>query len=586
MADFGQFKEGGPTGSLVTPKAAVTDTSTASLLGGLSQIAQTGGSILARQEQQAAAVSLDANKRSYLSALTSITQAQQTGQLPKSQAQAMIRQRYQQGLASGELPADEIRELTSDFLDVGAIVSKGTEEEQQRARVTNAAVDAGWVKPTMSPEERDAAVGAYQDFQVAGDKIKRASEELNLNNAQRRRKYQSALGEMSSAYSAKFKDDTQETLQALSSGEISQEMAVQELNTQWETIQSVIAPIGAEAGGDYAGAIVKPMQSMYQNAIKVANGEMSREIYQNQSQKDLAMATANLSGDPKVAKVMALSKMLPNADLLLTEQITSIVSDKMNKNSTEGGRVADLTDPEDFEDNEVYLGIVKNGIRSLQSGRAIEPQETEQEVHTNLVNVIKGVGQYGAQVDNPSELNQVLNLLADSNTGQYIKTKGGVPSEVSEEAKIVFTEAYKEPAIQAVLRKFESGTLGNLRTRADVQAGRQPKPIMGNVEVVFQGSGVVFRPVGNVLTKGVVQKFNKEVAPVLNRLIRIDAHLEGSTDYAKTFRENYESLFTPSVSSVQEQEGEQSAPEEGIEDVGEVPTALDSVIRDTYIVQS
>ena len=550
MADLSQFKEGGPIGSPVTPEAAVADTSGVVALESINKAVDIGLSLYSNKKEQDRKNSIEDSQRSYLSDLTAITQSQATGNIDKSTAQAMIRTKYQKALASGQIPTEELRKLTSDFLDVGAVVKEGTEEEQQQARITQAAIDSGWIKPDMTAEEQQVARTAYQDFQLAGQKLQRARDEMSYNREAAGFKQRAALGEGSAAMTQKFRGDVNSVLAALETGQISNEQAVMQLNRQWESVQAIIAGQGTEAGTDFLSNLAKPMQNMYENALKRANGEMSKEIYTNLAERNIAMATANLTGDPKTATVLALSKVVPNADVFLTREITSIVANNLGKNSNPEARPADLTDPENAKDTRTYLEILKTSMTKVQNGQALDSEATAEEVNNNLIQIFKGVGQYGASVSNPSELNDVVRFLSSSETGAFIEKQGGIPAEVSNEAKIVYTEAYRNPALQAALAEFKTATttvessIPGFSAQVAVDTARAIMP-------VFSGAGVTFMLDSSVpqqyrkAMQMKVKQLNKDVAPVMNRLIRMDAHMNGSTDYQKTYMDNFEDLFMP-----------------------------------------
>ena len=42
-------------------------------------------------------------------------------------------------------------------------------------------------------------------------------------------------------------------------------------------------------------------------------------------------------------------------------------------------------------------------------------------------------------------------------------------------------------------------------------------------------------------------KLNREVAPVLNKLIRLGSHLDGHTNYRRFFEQNYSEMFQTEV---------------------------------------
>ena len=582
MADLSQFREGGPIGSPVTPEAGVANTGGVVALQSLNQLASTGLSLLTKSRETQTKQAVETNKASYLQSLNTIASAQQMGEYDKRTSQAMIRQKYQQALGSGDIPVDDLRKLTSDFIDVGQVVKEGTQEEQRKAAAVQAAFDAKWITPNMSPQEIEQATANYFQFEQAGAKLKRQKEIAETGGVVRRNSQRIALGELNEAYTTKFRSDTQEVIRLMQTGQLSNEEAVQQLNTQWESIQSFISSQGSEAGSDFLTNMTAPMRSMYDNALKVADGSMSLKVYQNQVEKNIAMANLTMTGDPEIARIAAASRLLPNSDVLLTKPITDAVIRVMGQNSDPSKKPADLTDPDQKVATGDYFTTVRQNITSLREGTALDPEESQTQVDTNLMKIIEGVGFYGSAVESPSDLNQVIDFISDPSVGKYLQERGGVPADVAEEAKVMYTEAYRNPAIQAVVSEFESAktTINGMFPGSQVTLNT---PTADAIIPVFSGAGVRFLASPDVnpkFRKAIqmkVKQLNKDAAPTINRLIRTDAHLQGTTDYQKVYIDNFESLF-----SRQEQEEESVPSRPTPQETQEIPSSNVGAQDDEY----
>jgi hypothetical protein len=572
MADLGQFRAEGPSASPITPQQPVVDTSSLVATQTLGKIASVGFSLFSDSKKRDQAAAIESAKRDYSGQLVAITDAQAMGEIDQRTAQASIRKLLTHNLASGNLPADYLRSTTGEFLDLGQVVNKGTAQEQEQAKIRSAAVADGWVKPSMNPEETKTAINAYQDFTLAGNKLTRAKAQTDFDKTQRVNTQRVALSEMNVAYTQKFKGDINDTLAALSSGKLTGEQAVQELQAGWATIQSVVGSQGSEAGGEFLSNMTAPMKAMYESALKVADGTLGKTVYENQAAKNIAVARANITGDPETASIAAFTSMFQNSDLLLQKEINEQVIKFIGKNGDAAKRPVNLTDPDNRKDTEDYLSLFKDNVKSVLKGSAVDSEKTTIEAQTNLVQIVKGVGQYGASVDNPKELNAVFNTLADPATGRFLVQSGGVPADVAAEAKVVFTQAYRDPAIQAVLESFNNGQIKGISSTALGFDSISNNPVAASILPVFTGSGVTFvmdqsvKGVDQIAVRAKVKDLNKEAAPVLNRLIRLDAHLSGSTDYAKTYRDNYEESFLPPQTKAEPANKRPTAPNVPIDD--------------------
>lgn len=563
MADFSQFVGGGPTGSPVTAKQGVADNSQVVQLQSLNSLASLGSKLFSSSQKAEAAQSLETAKADITSRLLTVTDAHAMGEVDQRTAQAMSRKLYSQALAEGKVETEELRSIFSPFLDVGASLKKGTAEEQEAAKIRESAVSSGWVKPSMNDKEQQAALNNYQDFTLAGEKLKRSNLVRDSNTANRVNSQRVALSEMNAAYTDKFRGDIKDIQSRLTNGEINPEAALAELDNNWANIQSLINSQGSEAGGEFLSNMTAPMKTIYESAKKFASGEISKDVYQNISDRNIAAAKANITGDPETAKVVAFSSMFQNSDILLRKEIGQEVLKFIGKNGDTTKRPADLTDPADQANTSDYLSMFKDTVKTVNQGTAQDMEASTLEAQNNLTQIVRGVGQYGAMVDNPSELNTVFDTLADPSTGKFLVGSGGVPADVAAEAKIVFDEAYRDPAVQAVIEDFSGGRIrsGNpnsywgVGTSSEVGVSQAILPVFSGAGVTFIMDASVSKADRNAV-RARIKDLNKKAAPVLNRLIRLDAHLSGTTDYAKVYNDNYEMLFAPQDSQAANEQGD------------------------------
>ncbi|MNS33467.1 hypothetical protein D3C86_1339880 [compost metagenome] len=70
-------------------------------------------------------------------------------------------------------------------------------------------------------------------------------------------------------------------------------------------------------------------------------------------------------------------------------------------------------------------------------------------------------------------------------------------------------------------------------------------PATAVIKPYFSGGGVLFRadPTASTAVKNKVNDLNKSVAPIVNKLIRMDAHLGGDTNYKSSYDRNFKTIF-------------------------------------------
>jgi hypothetical protein len=66
-----------------------------------------------------------------------------------------------------------------------------------------------------------------------------------------------------------------------------------------------------------------------------------------------------------------------------------------------------------------------------------------------------------------------------------------------------------------------------------------------NIKPVFTGAGITFMAVdgSDNATKSKAKDLNAKVAPVMNRLIRMGAHLDGNQNYREVYNNQYAAVF-------------------------------------------
>ncbi|MNL60002.1 hypothetical protein D3C87_1837770 [compost metagenome] len=103
------------------------------------------------------------------------------------------------------------------------------------------------------------------------------------------------------------------------------------------------------------------------------------------------------------------------------------------------------------------------------------------------------------------------------------------------------------PVIQ---KEYQEAMVGTV-SAASMARGLTPSnitpgaPATAVIKPYFSGGGVLFRadPTASTAVKNKVNDLNKSVAPIVNKLIRMDAHLGGDTNYKSSYDRNFKTIF-------------------------------------------
>lgn len=573
MADLSTANSGGPMGSSVTPTGGVTSNSGSTLLQGIGTLARSAFSAFedakklekekAEKAEELAGAKVLAKFRSEQLALVD---AYEQG-MPQAQVRTRQRELLNRYQANNPLLGDELMKAHTTIMStagLGKVVDEGTAADQEKARVRQAALDAGFLQD--APDE-DVAVANYLRFKAAGEQLQRSQAELSYENAKLERigkltsnesasialtekkiqlQQQATVAEMADAFAPSVRDKSQAILQRFENGEIDSKTATAEINALRQVINTTITGGGRKAGSEYLTTVVAPMLETLDIAKAAVSGEAALKDAQNAFEMNILRQKILATSNPENARVVAISEMFRNIDTLrasaVDDTVTRMMSTVLNNSAdnlnvfSKEGRAVDTT-----------LGIVKDNISVSLTGK--KNATLEAEIGEALTDIMSGVSAYGASVKSPEQLKAIQNFLADPKVGAYINKVGGVPKEVLEPAKETLQQIYEQGVLPAIEKQLKQAnvTSGFKSTGKGILGGEvTTTPAEDAVELKFAGSDVYFEGkagAGKVKAK----ELNTKLAPVMNKTIRIFAHLNGGNDYKGA----YEQLFSNAVKEEQ-----------------------------------
>ncbi len=596
MADFTQSYVGGEQTSPIRPLQPVTDNSSLIGLGLLEGLAGGVGDVVEKigkqkekerlallQQQQDQAVS------TFVRGQLSLADAVDTGGMSSLEARTRMRANLSRAIADNPALAVDLGKAhtaTIKSTGLGQAVYEGTEAEKQQVNIETEAVEAGWVRPNQSPQDKEKAAYAYQDFKrsmelmgfeqkklalessrvglqrerigltTAG--IQQQNARLALAEKQNKLNAQNALGKASNAYIVKLQGDLENIRQAKEDGRIDATQAAMATDQAFLVVDQLTRQIGAQAGSDYVNNLTAPMRQMVENYKGYMTGQIKLDDLKTRTDTNVAMQTLNLSNNPQSAKLIAASKLFPNSDVISLTQSNDVVMNFIGGGQDVNTKPADvLPDYQEGKDGlNTYLNMMQQTMGKVNAGTAVDPEGTKQDVDNNLTNILRSIDVYGASTSNASDYNGVMDFLSKTEVGRYITTQGGLPDTVAaNKAAQAIEYQYANVVLPLIKQEYEKSKTGGQASmsyygRTEVPGVKGQQATKDLITPQFIGSGVVFnvKPGDtSTFTRAKAKELNDKVAPVLNRLIRVSAHLSGTTDYKSVYEQNYSQLFEPEV---------------------------------------
>lgn len=600
MADFSTSNIGGGAASAVQPQQPVVDRSSTQALNAFGDIASSLAKVGAQFYNTSRQVESQKALNNAVSAFTQqqlkLADAVDQGVMSSQEARMRMRANYTSAISNNPGLTGILADTQKDILNtsgLGKVVAEGTEQEKIQLAVQKEASMAGWIKPGASPAEVSAGVASYTQFKYAQqmidaqqnqlaldrgkiglesdkigyqrqqiglqtDRIQQASAGVNLQSARmslqekvQTQQSRMALGQMADAYNYKFSQELDQIRTLKEQGKITPQEAIQRADAAYATITQVTGQVGRDAGGEYVNNITKPMEMRYQNTVKFLNGEIDSKVLDTQNQISTGLQKANLLGDPATARVVATSNLFGNS-VAAAQAVNGEVARILSKNSDPNGKNADPM-PDNAEDKahmSTYLGLLKDNMSAVNTGKVNNADATKQELNTNLSNILKGIDVHSVSTENPTEYNQITDFIASPEFGKYSSQGGGINASAAQNAATILQSQYIDQVVPLLKQQYEQAMVGGMtgataaRSLSPSSNAKEGDPAAKIIKPDFSGGGVVFRSDRrDSATRNKVNDLNKRVAPVINKLIRMDAHLNGTTDYKAGYTKYYDLIF-------------------------------------------
>lgn len=572
MADFSTTQAGGPIGSSVTPKELSASQVGATALGGIADIVRIGGDAFnnaakLEAKDKAAKDALAGNTilAKFTEEQLKLVDAYELGGITQAEARGRLRANLTKAGANNPALQEDLLNTHSKLMataGLGKVIDEGTEAEQNRSKARAAAFAAGfgdsdtqvenYLKYQRSQErlKEAQAVLTYQNSKLekTGKLTSNAAAQMQLEERIQIKAQETAMADMADAYAASLAEKVQEISQAFSSGKMKPEDAIAALNANRLAITNTIGAAGRKTGGDYINAVVSPMLETIDFAKKAISGEEPLASLENQVQNLITKQKLLAVTDPANARVVGVSQLLKNVGDFQANVINDAGLRMLDMSLNNG---ADSANPytKDTKASKSYFEIIKTNLKRAGEGKLDDAGMKE--LNTVLTDVLEGTSAYSNSVKDLEQLKEVQNFFADPNFASYVKKNSGIPAETLSTAKDVVQQMYNDKVLPLVEKELKNAKVTKIDTKSagsgvlgvmtsNVNAEETVYPVFSGGQVTFKSKGT-----GEGVTKA--RELNKTLAPVMNKMIKVTAHLDGQTDYQKY----YDMMFGEMIGSGQ-----------------------------------
>lgn len=247
-----------------------------------------------------------------------------------------------------------------------------------------------------------------------------------------------------------------------------------------------------------------------------------------------------ITADPSARAAVAVTSLFPNNPALMTLATDPVVKGILAQYGM--GPLAGQNAPAvvGTPNEKGALKMIKNALNLMQSGKANgDPAKNSEEAVNTVNEVLKQTGQMDTGLP-ASTLKELGSFYSSPEFGK-LSAEGKIDMPTMQNAKRVFQVAY-EPAVRdAVTERLTSiGTASRLDFQVSggqvVISSRAPSDKRSVGQMIGGAFNIEKGLQGNTSNADVAAI--KEAAGGLNTLVKIGAHMSGTTDYAKYWEDN------------------------------------------------
>lgn len=539
------------------------------LLKGLSDVFTKAGQALDQNNKNKSATYVSEFTRRQLLVADAVDQKG----MSSSWARTMMRKNLLDAIDANPALASELIKAQSSIVNLpGAadIIKEGDETERAIRADRERLVAGGYLAPDADDDtyERVSAeartiVAAKQVHDARLQTIELEMRTHDVNSARykalQREKEQVTTDLIRSAAPMEYQSFENSMKTILNDGSLTEAErvdAMQDFYNQW---QANMANQFGDLENKDAQAFVKPIDLYFETYLSRAKGEIDDSAVERQTSRILANQELVAVSDPDIARIVSLSS-LTNSDQFIQTILGSdptvirAYSDFVAGNSRQGGRQPRSPFPKDATDQEAFRAYLPSVSDTVNNA---ETEAEKEDAITHMKSVLESVSLYEGILrnDKPSG-NELVSWMATPSFGQALRENPDL-QEMAEAAGEIVQRYYSDEVAGQIKRKFKEATvrIPIKNEYIPTESGAAQSHFVGKTSEQIEARGtssgmefVAFDP-DNANAVAQARQLNREVKPVLMRILKAGAHLEGRTDYGAMWEE-----FSKDLLDIQEGE--------------------------------
>lgn len=582
--DLARIQQGG--GSAVTPNKPVQDDSASAIINLASNAVEGLGNLFAAQNKATLQAAEDKVSSAFAQEQTNLAQAVESGAISSTEARTRMRKNYISYISNNPGMTDTITQLHKKVVDdsgLGKVIMEGTQQEQLQEDMFKKALNEGFGSATDSPTQQAEAIEAWtvwtqgkrsmedtarirsaeaQELEIKGKKLSIQGQQISNQNAyinlrenQMQLQAKTALGQMFYGDYTKYQTSVNGILQGIENGSIPRQEGIVRLQQLYSERDTTLRTVGAHAGSEFVNNLAKIYETSNQLALDRASGKIELDVYKNQTERNVLAQKALITGDDQVARLVATVDLFKVAELSQMPAILNTVKDVIANNSDPNVKVPVNTI--DHANSKDYFGFLKSTAATAVAKPQLMTDKGRAELDLNINKTLQGLDVYQTFIDNPAEMQSTVDFLADPSVGKYMESMPGFNAEFANKAKQVVEFTYERqvmPAIEEALTKYGNtlepvfdGAGVSFVPRKDVMEGLESQRKAAVVETqkapnqipLQEGQSIALAEMQKVRNQS--KEANEKIAPILNKMVRMSAHLSRTRNYKQV----YESLYAP-----------------------------------------
>lgn len=478
---------------------------------------------------------------------TALSDAVAQGSMPKAQAAARARANFSKYSANYPGLIDEFNKSNKslfEFTELGEVKAEADLIKDQRKQLLSDAQRAGVVIPAgASPELEDSMLNSFQASRRAQAEFEQltkrnaeiraqAGEDRSAQLFQQREQAVKGLTALGAAHLETSQVFVQDAIKKAKAGHVDE--AMMDLRIHFTNIEGAIASLSA-TNPELSGAWKQLFADVRKIGEDGISGKLQGDALEQQIKNIKNRGTLAALSDPQVAGAYVASSMFQgNIPATFWDSNNAAKSAIALASQKLGGDIPVIVGDKSKE--VPTFDIAKHNISMLRNNTAQEPDKTKAQVSNLVNNVLDQVGKSGSI--EPDKLKNAANFLASTDYA-YMVENGLINKDIADRAGRVFQAVYESGVSSAIDRKLQE-SLNFRSSNLNATYGEL-------VNFSWNGAGVVVdrsqfdRKYKNQFESHDVDIFLAKMKPVndaINQLVRIGAHREGNTNYAKFWEDN------------------------------------------------